>query len=400
VLVDLLFCQPGYHGGGEYGKAVFKALLNKFILTGDFQLWVALNPDLYIDRWVWDVCAEFGVNVVSVESYSDIVDVVNLDLFYSFFTPAIVVYTGYEYMSKVGNDLPFNVKITRVIGTLHDIRDYELMISFPEIFNLRKSLGCLYENSIDRLGYEEILNKNSIVMSDLKGMYSNIIADSSVEVVTISEYCRKSIIKNIGLPANPMLVSMSPMKVRPKPTHQELSSYGIGESGFCLLLHASRKEKNAAAVVRAFESIFDEGEFEDLKVILTGINALQDLDIDIKKYSDRFIPVGELAPEMLEFFLKETKLLIYPSLNEGLGYPPIEALTYATPCIASNITAIPETCGDLIYYFDPYSQSSIISGITMALASKRDIDVEKVKELFNKQNDDLNKLCEKILYGR
>jgi hypothetical protein len=56
VLVDLFFCQPGYHGGGEYGKAVFRGLAGAAAARSDVTIWAALDPALHIDPWVLAEC--------------------------------------------------------------------------------------------------------------------------------------------------------------------------------------------------------------------------------------------------------------------------------------------------------------------------------------------------------
>jgi glycosyltransferase involved in cell wall biosynthesis len=52
-------------------------------------------------------------------------------------------------------------------------------------------------------------------------------------------------------------------------------------------------------------------------------------------------------------------VLIYPSLNEGFGYPPLESMSYATPVIAGASTSIPEICGDAAIYASPSSTSEM-----------------------------------------
>ncbi len=396
VLVDLLFCQPGYHGGGEYGKAVFKKLADEYATQGGFELWVAMNPALFIDQWVWDLCKKYGINIVAVEAYDDIIQLVNEDIFYSFFTPAAVVYTGYEYMKRAGSSLPFVCEYTRVIGTLHDIRDYELASDHEKILIARKNAGCKYENSVSTDEWNKSIKSNFEMASQLKKMYSNIISDPKIQLITISQYCEKSIKKNIGLPANPMKVWMSPMKQRPAPVKPDMAGLGLGKSEFALMLHASRFEKNAASAVKAFDQLFsDELADIDFKVVLTGINSIEQAGVETIQNKSRFIPVGELKPEALEYFFKAANLLVYPSFNEGLGYPPIEAMSYNTKCAVSSVTAIPEICGSVVDYFDPYSVQSIKDAIADSLKKYQDSN-ESVLERYNlikkKQEQDLDSL--------
>jgi GT2 family glycosyltransferase len=402
VLIDLLFCQPGYHGGGEYGKAVFKKLAEEYALQGGFELWAAMNPSLFIDQWVWDLCKQYGINVISVETYDDIIDLVNEDIFSSFFTPAIVVYTGYEYMKRVGSKLPFRCDHTKVIGTLHDIRDYELASDHEQILMARKKAGCKYENSISPTEWDTIIKKNSEIADQLREMYRNIISEPRVHLITISKYCEKSIKENIGFPANPMKVLMSPMKSRPSPIKPEIIGLEADDSNFALMLHAGRFEKNAASAIKAFDELFNDVLASiDFKVVLTGINTINQVGIENIHNKSRFIPVGEVEPEALEYLLKTARLLVYPSFNEGLGYPPIEAMSYNTRCAVSSVTAIPEVCGSAVEYFDPYSIHSIKNAIVNSLNSvdSGNLISEQYGFIKAKQESDLESLFAFIVDG-
>ncbi len=53
------------------------------------------------------------------------------------------------------------------------------------------------------------------------------------------------------------------------------------------------------------------------------------------------------------------KFLAYPSLYEGFGFPPLEAMQYGTAVLASNVSSIPEVCGDAALYIDPYDEKDI-----------------------------------------
>lgn len=395
VLIDLLFCQPGYHGGGEYGKAVFKKLAEEYARQGGFELWVAINPSLFIDEWVWDLCKKYGIHVVSVETYDDIISLVNEDIFSSFFTPAIVVYTGYVYMKRVGSKLPFKCEHTKVIGTLHDIRDYELASDHEKILLTRKKAGCIQENSISPTEWDTAIKENLETAEQLREMYRNIISDPKVHLVTISKYCEDSIIKNVGTPANTMKVLMSPMKSRPSPVKPNINELDTGNSNFALMLHAARFEKNAASAIKAFDELFNEDLANiDFKVVLTGVNTIEQIGMEGIQNKSRFLPVGEVKPETLEYLLKTTKLLVYPSFNEGLGYPPIEAMSYNTRCAASSVTAIPEVCGPAVEYFDPYSIQSIKNAIVNSLNSvgSDNLISEQYGFIKAKQESDLESL--------
>lgn len=77
------------------------------------------------------------------------------------------------------------------------------------------------------------------------------------------------------------------------------------------------------------------------------------------KHPDSFVFLPYLDRADLEAAYKYAYCLIYPSLNEGFGYPPLEAMKYGVPIIASPLASIPEVCGDSVLYANPYSVDEI-----------------------------------------
>jgi glycosyltransferase involved in cell wall biosynthesis len=71
--------------------------------------------------------------------------------------------------------------------------------------------------------------------------------------------------------------------------------------------------------------------------------------------ADRFRQLGYVERSTLEALYRDAYALIYPTLNEGFGYPPLEAMKYGTPVLCSGNTSLHEVCGDAAFYFDPYS---------------------------------------------
>lgn len=78
----------------------------------------------------------------------------------------------------------------------------------------------------------------------------------------------------------------------------------------------------------------------------------------------------------LGFLYKSAIALVYPSYYEGFGIPPLEAMQFECPVIASNRASIPEVCGDSVLYIDPTSRESLQNAIAHVLKYK---DTEKIK---------------------
>ena len=69
--------------------------------------------------------------------------------------------------------------------------------------------------------------------------------------------------------------------------------------------------------------------------------------------------------------------LVYPSLYEGFGIPPLEAMRSKCPVIASNRASVPEVCGNEIFYIDPTSEKSLQDAVMKVLKKDSGYSVER-----------------------
>ena len=71
-----------------------------------------------------------------------------------------------------------------------------------------------------------------------------------------------------------------------------------------------------------------------------------------------YVPDAEKAA-----LYRSASLLVFPSLQEGFGFPPLEAMINSCPVVASSAACVPEVCGDAAYYVDPADVDSIAKGM-------------------------------------
>jgi glycosyltransferase involved in cell wall biosynthesis len=85
--------------------------------------------------------------------------------------------------------------------------------------------------------------------------------------------------------------------------------------------------------------------------------------IDDSGQTDRFRFIGYVPDDELPFLYAAARALLYPSLHEGFGLPPLEAMACGTPVITSNRTSLPEVVGDAALVFDPDHPESFVEAL-------------------------------------
>jgi len=119
---------------------------------------------------------------------------------------------------------------------------------------------------------------------------------------------------------------------------------------FVLAIGTEERRKALPMLVEAFASI--GGEHRQLRLVLAGVpgddstavdQALQRLDPDIR---DRVLRVGAVDEATKHWLLRRASVLAYPSLDEGFGFPILEAQLAATPVVASDVGSVAEIGGD------------------------------------------------------
>lgn len=137
---------------------------------------------------------------------------------------------------------------------------------------------------------------------------------------------------------------------------------------FILAIGNAKPHKNLPRLIQAFKEISCE---EHLVIIgkKEGFNGY------FKEKNVHFL--GEVNDEEIPLFFHLATMHVFPSLYEGFGFPPLEAMAAGCPVVASNKGSLPEICGDSVEYIDPNNLSSIKAGMWKIL-----YDVKRREELI------------------
>jgi glycosyltransferase involved in cell wall biosynthesis len=171
-------------------------------------------------------------------------------------------------------------------------------------------------------------------------------------VIVLSEFVRHRAAKQLGL---------SPDRVRVVPSgidHAELHP-GDGEREPFLLYPARNwPHKNHERLFGAFALL--RRERPELRLVLTGGGGFETLPASVENRG--LVPRTELVS-----LLQRASVLVFPSLYEGFGLPPLEAMACGCPVACSNAAALPEVTGGAARLFDPHDPEEIAGAVTDVL---------------------------------
>lgn len=202
------------------------------------------------------------------------------------------------------------------------------------------------------------------------------IINNSKAILTVSEYSKNDILKffptvNENKIFVTPLAANSEFKPLAKSDCKEYikNTYKI-DSPFILYIGGFSTRKNVKELILAFNKISSSLN-KDYKLVLCGSvrdegMKLQDLCKELL-IDDKIIFTGFIPDSDLPMFYNSAELFVYPSLYEGFGLPPLEAMSCSTPVITSNLSSIPEVTKDCAILIDPYNSDELANSILSIL---------------------------------
>jgi len=195
-------------------------------------------------------------------------------------------------------------------------------------------------------------------------------------IVALSECTKCDIVKHFGVdPAKIKVVYAGVDETfRPVDDQERLKEvknfYGI-KRDFILAVSLISPRKNLTRLIKAFKALRDRGK-ADLQLVIVGRKAWLYEDIFREVASSGLekdvIFCGHVPTEHLLCLYNAASVFAYPSLYEGFGLPILEAMTCGTPVVSSNVSSMPEACGEAALLADPYNIEDLTSALDDAIS--------------------------------
>lgn len=368
LLFDLTASQPNAsgkrHGGGKYCEMLFIALCNKKVSFDAFY-----DSSKYINPIVVDSAQQNNIKLHDIQQQhiQDIITTQNITHLYSALPESILPWPN-----------------CKILGTIHGLRSYEMPFDFFSKWQFDN--GFIGLNTFIEARRQKKIKRNILhyyqKLLDLKNF--NFVTDSRHSFDTIRSIgCQKEI----------------PVFFPPATTtNDEIRSDG----NYFLMVSANRCEKNCVRAIIALDKLYSKGAISpQKKVKITGLNEPK-FRYKLKNPS-QFEFWGYVEEDTLSKLFANSWCFIYPSLNEGFGYPPLEAMKYGVPIIASNAASIPEVCGDAALYISPKSIKDIQRKVleihnSKLYATLSQKSLNQFKIISKKQQEDTEKFVNWIIF--
>lgn len=368
VLYNLAATQPVSgsmrHGGGIYGEIVLRKIIElrrNVIVAYDSRHW--LNPEMKA------LCENNSFELVDISQcgFQSVIDSRGIDIFYS---PQPL-------------DELYRLENCELVVTIHDLRPIELPLDRKMFWRYKMQFSMQLKNLL------EILSP-SFIRRHRYRKNENFIRKPNLRFAVVSNHSLGSV--NLFFPESadkdiPVFYSPS--------TSLDLVPGRKEECDFFLLVSANRWEKNCLRAIMALDQLCSEGRLAGKRVVVTGVRSADYFRYRIKNLGI-FDFRGYVSDEELNQLYHDAYCFIYPSLNEGFGYPPLEAMRYGVPVLASPFSSISEVCGDAALYFNPFSIDEIKIRIiqlenTALYERHKAKSVERYKSITARQKVDLER---------
>ncbi|QEC74794.1 glycosyltransferase family 4 protein [Mucilaginibacter ginsenosidivorax] len=184
------------------------------------------------------------------------------------------------------------------------------------------------------------------------------IAKKARIVFTVSDFSKSEIVKYIGI--NPLKIKVIYNGISDLSTPiYTAEAYG----NYILTVGSIEKRKNILTLIEAFNEMPNEG----IKLVIVGDVSpiFNNQGNEMMKTNGNVVFAGRVDDAHLAGLYTNAQMFIYPSLYEGFGIPPLEAMAYGCPTIVSDIDSLKEVCAEASLYINPQSSKSISEGIML-----------------------------------
>src|SRR3984893_7503215 len=256
------------------------------------------------------------------------------------------------------------------------------LVHIPHLFWLPRNLPCPYVVTVhDVLDHMYRARHQSGLRRSLHFLLTRRALKGASRLFAVSHFTQSEVEKLFGIPAARIEVVYNAIDERFLRGHatdtdrQLLAERYLVNHPFLLYTGRISPHKNVVRIIEAFSALKAELEkealFPGLKLIIIGDELSKHPDLRRTVIRSRmqndvrfmgFVPI-----EVLRIFYDAAKIFVFPSLYEGFGLPPLEAMAHGTPVVTSNTSSLPEVAGNAALLVNPDNVVEIRRGLQRVL---------------------------------
>lgn len=198
-------------------------------------------------------------------------------------------------------------------------------------------------------------------------------AQRAARIATVSEYSRQDLLRTYKLSPEKVAVTyngieshFTPQTESPDEASDIRRHFGISRD-FLLAVGSLQPRKNLVRLIRAYAKLRAEHSGFAPQLVIVGRKLwLADeifAEVRRQRWAEDVILTGYVADADLAQLYRTATAFVYPSLFEGFGLPPVEAMACGTPVVTSNVSSLPEVVGDAALLIDPCDDQALAAAL-------------------------------------
>jgi glycosyltransferase involved in cell wall biosynthesis len=256
------------------------------------------------------------------------------------------------------------------------------LVHIPNLFSVPRALPCPYVMTVhDMLEHLSRARQQTGFWDSLHFQLTKQVLRGAARIFAVSNFTKIEVEKLFGISPGRIEVVYNAIDERFLHGHASAADRQLiaerYQVTYPFLLYAGRisPHKNVVRMIEAFSALKTELEkdqaFPDLKLIIIGDDVSGNPDLrrtvirsgvqnDVRFLG--FVPI-----EVLRTFYDAAKIFVFPSLYEGFGLPPLEAMAHGTPVVTSNMSSLPEVVGNAAVLVHPENVFEIMRALHRVL---------------------------------
>lgn len=256
--------------------------------------------------------------------------------------------------------------------------------------------------------YPETMSKRNLKRIQKDIVYS---LERSERILTVSQFSKEELTSCMGVDSDKISVIYNAPSISPETADAQIikNKYHI-TFPYILYVGTIEPRKNITRLLYAFDKLKQETGLPH-HLVLAGGNGWNNKEIykaaDTLSSKSFIHFIGYISGPEKNALYQQAQAFVFPSLYEGFGIPPLEAMHFGCPVICSKAASLPEIIGEAGEYVDPMDTASIAQGLWNVLFQER--VANQLRELGRRQaaqfcwdssSQELEKICKDVLKNR